>query len=69
MSLVVIGMAAVVFALQRHLLTTSAVVFTLVLLIPSLVVDLMVLFGPRTSSHEDPLASRYRTRRGPDRYR
>jgi hypothetical protein len=59
-------MAAVVFALQRHLLTTSAVVFTLVLLIPSLVVDLMVLFGPKVSSQEDPLSSRYRTRRGHD---
>jgi hypothetical protein len=66
MSLVVIGMAVVVFALQRHLLTTSAVVFTLVLLVPAVIVDLMVLFGPRAGSHEDPLSRRYRTRRRGD---
>lgn len=62
MSLVVVAMAVILFSLESKLLTTSAMVFTLVLLIPSLIVDLMVLFGPKGEPNDDPLASTYRGR-------
>jgi uncharacterized membrane protein len=68
MSAVVIAMAITLFVLDSRLLTDAAVLFTVVLLIPSVVVDLMVLFGPKVDSNSDPL-SRYRSCPEPRRRR
>jgi hypothetical protein len=67
MSLVVLAMAVALFALESRLLTTAAVLFTVVLLIPSVVVDVLVLFGPGAEAGGDPLLERYRSRPDPDR--
>lgn len=68
MSAVVVAMAIALFVLDSRLLTDAVVLFTVVLLIPSVVVDLMVLFGPKVDSYSDPL-SRYRSRPQPRRPR
>jgi len=67
MSLVVLAMAVALFALESRLLTPAALVFTGVLLVPSLVVDLMILFGPRSEPYGDPLLTGYRPRATPRR--
>jgi len=67
MSLLVLAMAVALCALESRLLTPAALVFTGVLLVPSLVVDLMVLFGPRSETYGDPLLTRYRSRAVPRR--
>lgn len=60
MTLVVLALALVLFLLERNLITGDAVLFLVVLLIPSLVVDLLILFGPKPDVHSDPLGQ-YRT--------
>jgi hypothetical protein len=61
MTLVVAILALALFGLERQLITTTSVVFVVVLLVPSLIVDLLVLFGPKLESNHDPL-SVYRSR-------
>ncbi|MDT7606366.1 MAG: hypothetical protein QOG96_869, partial [Pseudonocardiales bacterium] len=46
MTLVVGALVLALLILERQLITTTAMLFILVLLIPSLVVDLLILFGP-----------------------
>jgi hypothetical protein len=60
MTLVVLALALVLFLLERNLITGDAVLFLVVLLIPSLVVDLLILFGPKPDVNSDPLGQ-YRT--------
>jgi len=67
MSAGVLGMAVGPVALESRLLTPAALVFTGVLLLPSLVVDLMILFGPRSEPYGDPLLTGYRPRATPRR--
>ena len=68
LSLVVLAMAAALFGLGGRFLTPAEVLFTLVLLIPSVVVDLLVLLGPKPGAQGD-LLGRYRTRRAVARRR
>jgi hypothetical protein len=60
MTLVVLALALVLFLLERNLITGDAVLFLVVLLVPSLVVDLLILFGPKPEANSDPLGQ-YRT--------
>lgn len=60
MTLVVLALALVLFLLERNLITGDAVLFLVVLLVPSLVVDLLILFGPKPDMNSDPLGQ-YRT--------
>jgi hypothetical protein len=63
MTLVVSALVLALLILERQLITTTAMLFILVLLIPSLVVDLMILFGPGIDQQSDPM-SQYRSRPG-----
>jgi hypothetical protein len=63
MTLVVGALVLALLILERQLITTTAMLFILVLLIPSLVVDLLILFGPGIDQHRDPM-SQYRSRPG-----
>lgn len=62
MTLVVAVLAVALFVLEYKLVTTASVVFVVILLVPSLIVDLLILFGPKLESNHDPLAQ-YRSRR------
>ena len=62
MSLVVLAMAVTLIVLESPLLTTAAAVFIVVLLVPSIAVDLLVLFSPKVDPQEDRLLARYRSR-------
>ncbi|MDT7631358.1 MAG: hypothetical protein QOI50_3288 [Pseudonocardiales bacterium] len=61
MTLVVGALVLALLILERQLITTTAMLFILVLLIPSLVVDLLILFGPGIDQHRDPM-SQYRSK-------
>lgn len=62
MTLVVAVLAVALFVLEHKLVTTASVVFVVILLVPSLIVDLLILFGPKLDSKHDPLAQ-YRSGR------
>ncbi|WP_028933733.1 hypothetical protein [Pseudonocardia spinosispora] len=62
MTLIVVVLALALIWLEHTLVTTASVVFVVVLLVPSVIVDLLVLFGPKPDTNHDPLA-RYRSRR------
>ncbi|HEV7787866.1 MAG TPA: hypothetical protein VGP05_02555 [Pseudonocardia sp.] len=61
MTLVVGALVLALLILERQLITTTAMLFILVLLIPSIVVDLLILFGPGVDQQSDPM-SRYRSK-------
>jgi hypothetical protein len=62
MSLLVLVMAVAVVVVGHQQLTTSALLFGGALLVASLVVDVLVLFGPGGDSAREPLSRHYRSR-------
>lgn len=68
MTILVLGMAVLLFVNQRTLPFGPALVIVVIVLVPAVVLDVLILIGPRARPPGDPLSHhRPRERRPPKR--